>query len=199
MTNNIDTRNWSFAKRALAELSNQQSAKTKKHKKHSKICYWAIIKMPNNKYCKYQLSKDLQNAFKHDGYQKAINYIINSLIVIPTTDFYKHDNQKTYADMTIGQVVFIVKLPHISNPRWITRGQFTQPQSLPIDWYEYQRLYNYLKHDYDQESQNRIKNAIKKLTNYQPIKNIIVMILLITLITAMLALLWHFHTIPIIL
>lgn len=191
-----DRRNWSFAKRALSEQPQKhQSRQTSKHKPN---VWWAIIKAANGRYYKYQFSKDLQNAIQHDSIQQARPYLINSLIVIPTSDFYQHPDGKRYADMTVGQIVFILKLPKTSNPRWITRGQFCHTK-LPI-WSpdRFAQTYNYLKHDYDQNSQTTIKRALKKLAHHNHAVVTIELIALIAAIAAMLYLELHFNIMPII-
>ena len=161
-----DSRNWSFAKRALAENQMTQKKtetnqpKKKKKNKHRQ-CYWAIIKLPSGQICKYQLSKDLQYAIHHDTPKKAIAKLVNSLIVIPLTDYYEHQSGN-FADMTVGKILYIVRLPHTSNSRWITRGQFVHLSKTSPN---IKQIYNYLKHDYDPASQRRIKHAIEILTN----------------------------------
>ena len=137
-----------------------------KHK--SKICYWAIIQMSDGHRRKYQLSKDLQFAIEFDTPQKAIPKLVNSLIVIPISDYYTKNN-KTTVDVTVGKILFIVRLPRTHNTRWITRGQLVHLDGDTIIYLEFLRIYNYLKHDYDTESQQRIRQAIKKLVHYDEI------------------------------
>lgn len=189
-----DRRNWSFAKRALSERP-QKHQQTSKHKPN---VWWAIIKTANGQYYKYQFSKDIQKAIQHDSIKQAQPYLINSLIVIPTSDFYQHPDGQRYADMTVGQIVFILKLPKTSNPRWITRGQFCNTR-LPI-WSpdRFKQIYNYLKHDYDPKSQATIKRDIKKLAHYNGVVSILEITAAIILIVIMLYLELHFHIIPII-
>lgn len=141
----------------------------KEETKHKpKICYWAIIQMPDGHRRKYQLSNDLQYAIEFDTPQKAIPNLVNSLIVIPISDYYTKNN-KTTVDVTVGKILFIVRLPRTHNTRWITRGQFVHLDSDTVIYLEFLRIYNYLKHDYDIESQQRIRRAIKKLVHYNEI------------------------------
>lgn len=198
MQNQPDRRNWSFAKRALSEQPKQQQPLPKPKPKTRPYVWWAIIKLPDHQYYKYQFSKDIQDAIKHDSLQQAKPYLINSLIVVPTSEFYRHPDGKRYADMTVGKIVFILKLPKISNPRWITRGQLCHTR-LPI-WSpdRFDQTYNYLKHDYDQQSQATIKQAIKTLAHYNSAISILEIIAAITLIVIMLYLQLHFHIMPII-
>lgn len=200
MQNQPDRRNWSFAKRALSEQpkQQQQAAMPKPKPKTRPYVWWAIIKLTNGQYYKYQFSKDIQAAIKHDSLQQAKPYLINSLIVVPTSEFYRHPDGKRYADMTVGQIVFIFKQPKTSNPRWITRGQLCHTK-LPI-WSpdRFDKTYNYLKHDYDQNSQATIKQAIKKLAHYNGTISVLEIIAAIILIVIMLYLELHFHIIPIV-
>lgn len=193
-----DRRNWSFAKRALSELPPKHHQKGKPTHKPNVYVWWAIIKLANGQYYKYQFSKDIQTAIQHDSIKEARPYLINSLIVIPISNFYQHPDGKRYADMTVGQIVFVFKQPKTRNPRWITRGQLCNTK-LPI-WSpdRFDRTYNYLKHDYDQNSQATIKQAIKKLAHYHGIVSVLEIIAAIILIVIMLYLELHFHIIPII-
>lgn len=179
MTNNQshahpDLRDASFSTRALAELQLKQKSAKYSHRKgfnKHKLNYWVIVELPSGKRKEYQLSKDLQHAIHHDGQKDSIHYLINSLIVIPLTDFYIHkqpnphkkEEPYRYADMTIGKILFVIKKPHTSNSRWITRGQFSQPTYNSFAKPNYRELANYLKHDYDPISQQRIIRAIPKL------------------------------------
>ena len=141
----------------------------KEETKHpSKLCYWAIIQMPNGHRYRYQLSNDLQYAIKFDTPQKAIPKLVNSLIVVPISK-YRTENNKTTVDVSVGKILFIVRLPRTHNTRWITRGQLVHLDSDTIIYLEFLRIYNYLKHDYDPESQKRIRQGIKKLVHFDEI------------------------------
>lgn len=88
-----DLRDASFSTRALAELQSKPKSTKYSHRKGSnkhKLNYWVIVELPSGKRKEYQLSKDLQYAIHHDGQKDATHYLINSLIVIPLTDFYIH-------------------------------------------------------------------------------------------------------------
>lgn len=163
----IDRRDWSFAKRALAEIKpkpkKKQATKSHtKHQHHNRMVYWAIVELANGKRYRYQLSKDLQYAIKFDTPKRAIPKLIDSLMVVPLTDFYDHADGN-YADMTVGRVLFVIKAPHTSKSRWITRGQFSKVTYNRWHWPNRAKLFNYLKHDYDAQSQQRIHKAIYQL------------------------------------
>lgn len=194
----IDPRDLSFAKRALLEVNHKPIKQSSSKSNDKAERYWAIIQLPNNKFCKYQFSKDIQYAIKHDGIKQARSYLINSLIVIPKTKFYQHENGQNYADMTVGRIVFILRLPQTHNTRWITRGQLIQPKTSPINENEYTRICNYLEHDYDEKSKARIQKAVKKLTHYRPITSAILLLLIFIAIIIMIYLEYKFQVYPII-
>lgn len=117
------------------------------------------MELPNGQRKAYQLSKDLQHAVQVGGIKEACYYLINSVIVVPISRYEKGGT----AQMSLGKILFIFRNPHSGNPRWITRGQFVKPTYNWLGYPHYQRMYNYLRHDYDQASQYRIKQALRRL------------------------------------
>lgn len=152
-----------FQQLALAEIK-AKSAKPKSQTRHyPRKCWWITVLTPDQTIHDYQLSKDLQNACQHSTKAERDQYLMHSIIVVPLTKFYVHQNGKKHADMTIGRIIRIFKRSHTSKNRLITRGQLVKPTYNNWDYPKYAQMFNYLKHDYDRASQERIHDALTKL------------------------------------
>lgn len=164
MTTDIYTKQGlTFQQLALSEIEPKSTKpKSQKHH-HPRKCWWITVVMPDQTIHDYQLSKDLQNACQNSTKAGRDRYLIHSIIVVPLTKFYVHQNGKKYADMTIGRIIRIFKRSHTSNSRLISRGQLVKPTYNNWDYPKYDQMFNYLKHDYDRASQKRIHNALTKL------------------------------------
>lgn len=152
-----------FQQLALAEIKPKTTKSKSQAHHYPRKCWWITVVMPDQTIHDYQLSKDLQNACQHSTKLERDQYLMHSIIVVPLTKFYVHQNGKKYADMTIGRIVRIFKRSHTSNSRLITRGQLVKPTYNNWDYPKYNQMFNYLKHDYDRTSQKRIHDALTKL------------------------------------
>lgn len=157
---NTDTRDWSFAKRALYELKSQSKSKKKKHHRHE--YYWVQIQFTNSRIANYQLPKDLQEPLdqhrEHNSDWKSI--LLGALINVPTTK-YKNGRAKI-CPAVIREILILPVAAH--NPRWTARSQFAKPDYSWYDWFfnrvGMEREINFLTHDFDQANQQRIRAII---------------------------------------
>ena len=152
-----------FQQLALAEIKPKTTKSKSQTHHYPRKCWWITVLMPDQTIHDYQLSKDLQNACQNSTKAERDQYLIHSVIVVPLTKFYVHQNGKKYADMTIGRIIRIFKRSYTSNSRLITRGQLVKPTYKTWNYPKYTQMFNYLKHDYDRASQERIHDALTKL------------------------------------
>lgn len=162
-TNTYTKQGLTFQQLALAEIKPKTTKSKSQTHHYPRKCWWITVLMPDQTIHDYQLSKDLQNACQNSTKAERDQYLMHSVIVIPLTKFYVHQNGKKYADMTIGRIVKIFKRSHTSNSRLITRRQLVKPTYNNWDYPKYNQMFNYLKHDYDRASQERIHDALTKL------------------------------------
>lgn len=157
---NMDTRDWSFAKRALYELRSQAKAKKKKHRRRE--YYWVQVQFTNSKIANYQLPKDLQEPL--DQHRRTNSdwkqVLLGALINVPTTK-YKNGRAKI-CPAIVREILILPVGAH--NPCWITRSQFVKPD---YSWYAWlfnyasmRREVNFLTHNFDQPNQQRIRAVI---------------------------------------
>lgn len=149
----IDIRELSFRDRALYEL---KVAKSKR--KHT--YYWVQVRLVNGGKKWFQLPKDLQKAMHTSTFELNEKRLVGALINVPVSKYKK--NGKVKIDCGI-----ICKLRlrnyHAKKPNKITRSQFKLPNRR-FGFANTSELFGYLKHDYDQENQQRIRQSIHELT-----------------------------------
>lgn len=149
----IDIRELSFRDRALYEL---KVAKSKR--KHT--YYWVQVRLVNGGKKWFQLPKDLQKAMHTSTFELNEKRLVGALINVPISKY--KENGKVKIDCGI-----ICKLSlrnyHAKKPNKITRSQFKQPKRR-FGFANTSELFGYLKHDYDQENQQRIRQSIHELT-----------------------------------
>lgn len=154
--NSIDVRNLSFRSRALYELKMENQRRLSGEK------YWVLVQMANGKKSWFQLSKDLQKAMENEPFEVCQNYLVGSLINVPISKY-----KKEKAKIDCGKVCKLkVKSYRTSKPDRITRSQFKKPKLykiLGLKLVKTKELFNYLKHDYSSQDQQRIKRSIRNL------------------------------------
>lgn len=156
-----------FQQLALSEIKPKTTKPKSQTHHYPRKCWWITVVMPDQTIHDYQLSKDLQNACQNSTKAERDQYLMHSVIVVPLTKFYIHKNGKKHADITIGRIIRIFKRSHTSNSRLITRGQLVKPTYNNWDYPKYAQMFNYLKHDYDHASQERIHEALTNLVKPQ--------------------------------
>lgn len=168
----LDTRNWSFAKKALWEL--KQEKKSQNSQQHSayhhyEFYYWVKVRLlsHNKKHKKlyYQLPNDLQFAMHqhaHDHPHDNGDLLTGALINVPVSKYHSGK-----VKLTVGQIKKVILLPaRTHNPRWITRSQFAK---IDNPWYRWAfqcvdatKTINFLTHDFSLSNQQRITQAVQK-------------------------------------
>lgn len=160
---NTDTRDWSFAKKALAELKSQPKKKKKHHRRRE--YYWVHVQLTNGRVANYQLPKDLQGPLdqhreSNPGTWKEV--LLGALINVPTT---KYQNGQAKIRPAVVQEILILPVG-AHDSRWITRSQFVKPNYSWRDWFfnrvSMEREDNFLTHDFDQSNQQRIKTIVSQ-------------------------------------
>lgn len=158
-----DTRDWSFAKKALAELKAQPKKKKKHHRRRE--YYWVHVQFTNGRVANYQLPKDLQGPLdqhreSHPETWKSV--LLGALINVPTTKY--HDGQAKIRPAVVQEILILPVGAHDS--RWITRSQFVKPNYPWRDWLfnrvSMEREDNFLIHDFDRANQQRIKTIVSQ-------------------------------------
>lgn len=148
----IDIRELSFRDRALYEL---KVAKVTEKRTY----YWVQVRLVNGKKKWFQLPKDLQKAMHTSTFELNEKRLVGALINVPISKY--KENGKVKIDCGI-----ICKLSlrnyHAKRPNKITRSQFKQPNRR-FGFANTSELFGYLKHDYDQENQQRIRKSIHEL------------------------------------
>ncbi|MBB1063191.1 DUF7679 family protein [Limosilactobacillus fastidiosus] len=148
----IDIRKLSFRDRALYELKVAKATEKRTY-------YWVQVRLTNGKKKWFQLPKDLQKAMHTSTFELNEKRLVGALINIPISKYKK--NGKVKIDCGI-----ICKLSlrnyHAKKPNKITRSQFKQPNRR-FGFANSSELFGYLKHDYDQENQERIRQSIHEL------------------------------------
>lgn len=148
----IDIRELSFRDRALYELKVAKATGKRTY-------YWVQVRLVNGKKKWFQLPKDLQKAMHTSTFELNEKRLVGALINIPISKYKK--NGKVKIDCGI-----ICKLSlrnyHAKKPNKITRSQFKQPNRR-FGFANTSELFGYLKHDYDQENQERIRQSIHEL------------------------------------
>lgn len=156
----MDTRDLSFAKRALLENQHAKEKKTKKHP-HSQWV-WVKVMLADGTLNWYQLPKDLQKAIglelkNHNANWKE--YLDGGVINVPISDYDSAGN----VDLTCGMIVDVKRLKkHTSNPRRITRSQFLTADSIRVGQNVFTDLIQhigFLGHDFTSENKLRISKA----------------------------------------
>lgn len=161
-----DTRDWSFARRALYQVRPNIKQKSKQRRFRQKVkSYWVQVQFTNGKLENYQLAKDLQEPIDqhrrhHPGEWRDI--LLGALINVPISEY--HNGQ---AKIKPGVVVRILILPvRTHDPRWITRSQFVKPDYSNWNWFfnrvSMHREINFLTHDFQPANQQRIKAIINQ-------------------------------------
>lgn len=158
---NTDTRDWSFAKRALYELKSQSKPKKKKTHQRREY-YWVHVQFTNGRIANYQLPKDLQGPL--DQYRKERrdwkSVLLGALINVPTT---KYQNGRAKICPAIVREILILPVS-AHNPRWITRSQFVKSDYSWGAWLfnraRMEREKSFLTHDFSPANQQRIKAII---------------------------------------
>ena len=149
----IDIRELSFRDRALYELKVAKATGKRTY-------YWVQVRLVNGKKKWFQLPKDLQKAMHTSTFELNEKRLVGALINIPISKYKK--NGKVKIDCGI-----ICKLSlrnyHAKKQNKITRSQFKQPNRR-FGFANTSELFGYLKHDYDQANQERIRQSIHKLT-----------------------------------
>lgn len=149
----IDIRELSFRDRALYELKVAKATEKRTY-------YWVQVRLANGKKKWFQLPKDLQKAMHTSTFELNEKRLIGALINVPISKYKKNGKVKINCGI-------ICKLSlrnyHAKKPNKITRSQFKQPNRR-FGFANTSELFGYLKHDYDQENQQRIRRSIHKLT-----------------------------------
>lgn len=149
----IDIRELPFRDRALYELKVAEATGKRTY-------YWVQVRLTNGKKKWFQLPKDLQKAMHTSTFELNEKRLVGALINVPISKYKK--NGKVKIDCGI-----ICKLRlknyHAKKPNKITRSQFKQPNRR-FGFANTSELFGYLKHDYDQENQQRIRQSIHELT-----------------------------------
>lgn len=157
----MDTRDWSFAQRALAE---KKQEKTKQHHKHrSREVYWVQVRFTDGHIANYQLPRDLQQAL-HQHIQKHPHHwqeiLLGALINVPVSGY--RDGKAKIKPAVILRILILPVAAH--NPRWTARSQFILPVYSWWRWLFYPpRLdheNNFLTHDFSAANQQRIKATV---------------------------------------
>lgn len=147
---------------ALYEV--RRDRKTKKRKKAFQHKYWAKVAFANGTTKWYQCSRDLQNALwsltKNDhGKTQSLN---GFLINVPISGYDKNG----YASIVTG----VVLKTKIKNQRTHDTSQITRSQICNLSkhynwlgWRKLNEVIQYMQHDYDNDSKQRIAEAISNL------------------------------------
>ncbi|WP_267202395.1 DUF7679 family protein [Limosilactobacillus kribbianus] len=159
----MDTRDWSFAQRALAEKK-QDEVKHHHHRRHKpKKVYWVQVRFTDGRIANYQLPRDLQQAL-HQHIQEHPHHwqevLLGALINVPVSDYC--DSKAKIKPAVIQRVLILPVAAH--NPRWTTRSQFVLPDYSWWRWLFYPpRLdheKNFLTHDFSAANQQRIRATV---------------------------------------
>lgn len=149
----IDIRELSFRDRALYELKVAKATEKRTY-------YWVQVRLANGKKKWFQLPKDLQKAMHTSTFELNEKRLIGALINVPISKYKKNGKVKINCGI-------ICKLSlrnyHAKKPNKITRSQFKQPNRR-FGFANTSELFGYLKHDYDQANQERIRQSIHELT-----------------------------------
>lgn len=160
-----------FRERALYELQLEKSQKSN-HRKY----YWVKVKFNAGNTKWYQCSKDIQQALNYSaehcnklGYR---HYALEGcLINVPIT---KYHNGKATIDTAV-VLKLVAKNKSTGDTSKITRSQITRPEYEKFffnKFYNRRAMYNFMKHNYDKDSQALIKRSIYGLVPlYGYIKN----------------------------
>ena len=158
----IDTRNWSFAKRALYELKLQQEKKQRDYQAAAKV--WVLVKLANQVTKWYQLPKDLQKAIKYE-LQRTTNFdyksmLKDAIINVPISKYGKNGRVK----ISCGRII-AVKLKHQTRVKinCITRSQWIKLKFKFGFLPSYFATINYLRHDYNPANQKRITHDLRRI------------------------------------
>lgn len=153
MDHQPDMRDWSFAKRALAEI---QQAKRKKW-----YSFWVQVELPDGKKHWYQLPRDVQYAMRqHEKKHRQDWFLIikGALINVPVSAYDEHGN----VELMTGVIRRAERRhQHTFDPAQITRSQFVQPR---YSWWGISNLKEmivYLQHDHNQGNREQIKRDVK--------------------------------------
>lgn len=150
-----------FKERALYELQLEQAKKAKNKSRNSEEkTYWVKVLFSNGQTRFYQLSKDLQKVCKQaTPNDKKQSYLNGYLINVPITNYHKG---KAIIDTALVVGTWL-KPDHTYNCNKITRSQILAPE-LHKTFFgllnDREEMYNFMKHDYTQRSQQRIRQSI---------------------------------------
>lgn len=150
----------SFRGRALYELQLEKDKKCKS----KKPIYWVKVKFNAGNTKWYQCSKDIQQALNYNAeHSNKFGYrhyaLEGCLINVPIT---KYHNDKATID-TAFVLELVAKNKSTGDTSKITRSQFMRPEYMKFffnKFYNRRAIYNFMKHDYDKDSQALIKQSI---------------------------------------
>lgn len=153
MRSQVDMRDWSFAKRALAEIKPTQP-------KDNHI-FWVLVRMPDHSQAWYQLPKDLQFAMHQHEKTHANDWyqiLVHSLINVPVSKYDEHGQ----AQIRVGQVLRVQRRhQRTKHSEQITRSQFVQPEFNRWGMKNISAVVTYLTHDFTPANQAQIKSDVK--------------------------------------
>lgn len=154
----IDTRNLSFATRALLELQQSQQTQWVWVKVHyptfgdGKVAY-------HNQW--YQLPKDLQKAIREENYTKdqVASHFVGTVINIPLEKYHG-----SLTKISAGKILAIkISANRTHKTNRITRSQYYYFDDLDASEAFLANGLHFLEHDYALENQQRIRRAVRQL------------------------------------
>lgn len=153
MDHQPDMRDWSFAKRALAEI---EQAKRKKW-----YSFWVQVELPNGEKHWYQLPKDVQYAMRqHERKHHQDRFLIikGALINVPVSAY----DEKGDVEIKTGIIRRAEKRhQHTFDPAKISRSQFVQPRYCWWGISNQKEMIIYLQHNHNAANRNEIRQDVR--------------------------------------